>query len=234
MSGSTVRTGDSGHVSNVWGPYVRRFFLKMSSCFKLNLQGWRLILASKSPRRAEILQRMGLDFDVRPSSFAEDLPKANLRPIEYVEFTAVAKGLDVFDTGLSDDERTNSIVLAADTIVEGRPGDIWEKPEDEQHATAMLKSLSNRSHDVHTGVAIVHSNRVIRSFVVTTSVKFIDLDDVSIAEYVSSGSPLDKAGGYGVQDMFMVESIHGDYSNVVGMPISRVLLELRDIVSGTD
>ncbi len=97
----------------------------------------------------------------------------------------------------------------------------------------MLKSLSNRSHDVHTGVAIVYNNNVVRSFVVTTSVKFIDLDDVSIAEYVSSGSPLDKAGGYGVQDLFMVESIHGDWANVVGMPISRVLLELRDIVSRT-
>lgn len=200
----------------------------------LNLGSFRLILASKSPRRAEILSQVGLSFDVRPPSFDEDLPK-DVRPIQYVESTAVAKGQEVFSTCLTNDERANSIVLAADTIVEGYPGEIWEKPRDATEATAMLKSLSNRSHDVHTGVAIVYNsnnNNVIRSFVVTTSVKFIDLDDGSIADYVSGGSPLDKAGGYGVQDMFMVESIHGDYANVVGMPISRVLLELRDLLGG--
>ncbi len=202
------------------------------SCFNLNLQGWRLILASKSPRRADLLREAGIKFEVRHSHFEENLPKNSFRgPVEYVESTAVAKGLDVFNTGLGDEERANAIVLAADTIVEGRPGDVWEKPKDEQEAAAMLKSLSNRSHDVHTGVAIVYSDRVIRSFVVTTSVKFIELDDLTISEYVRGGSPMDKAGGYGVQDMFMVESIHGDYFNVVGMPISRVLLELRDIVS---
>ncbi len=111
-----------------WLPSYQLISLFSSmSCFQLNLQGWRLILASKSPRRAELLRQVGLTFDVRPSSFEEDLPKS-LKPIQYVESTAVAKGQEVFTAGLSDDERTNCIVLAADTIVEGCPGEIWEKP----------------------------------------------------------------------------------------------------------
>ena len=188
-------------------------------------QGKQLVLASKSPRRAELLSQAGIPFTVCASQFPENLAKQQMAPKTYAEATAVAKAEEV-----ARELGGDVIVLAADTIVEGLPGEIWEKPETASRAKSMLRSLSNRSHDVHTGVAIVHGETV-KSLVATTSVTFVDLDEDLIELYVASGSPFDKAGGYGIQDMWMVESIVGDYFNVVGLPVSRVLAELRAMCS---
>ena len=197
------------------------------------LKGKQLVLASQSPRRAELLRQAGIPFTVRASTFEENLNKG-LGPVEYARATAVAKGQAVYRSIVAEENLSSTniddelVVLAADTIVEGLPGHIWEKPQDAAEARAMLLSLSNRSHDVHTGFALI-SGLGVRSMVVTTSVKFMELEDASIDAYVASGSPLDKAGGYGIQDMWMVDGIVGDYFNVVGLPVSRVLKELRDL-----
>lgn len=171
-----------------------------------------LILASGSPRRASILQRLGMEFEVLPSD-VDEATMPGQRPDELALSLAESKALTVARL------RPDAVVVAADTVV-ALDGVALGKPKDSVEAITMLKSLSGRSHKVHTGVA-VQSGDVTRSGVETTEVRMRDLTDVEIEDFVRSGAAMDKAGAYGIQDREFspVESFEGSYLNVVGLPV---------------
>ncbi|MEW6052541.1 MAG: Maf family protein [Nitrospirota bacterium] len=176
-----------------------------------------IILASASPRRREILRRTGLKFSVDESSYEEaDLP--GLKPRALAEFHALHKARDVAR------RHRNAIVLAADTIIVLK-GRRYGKPRDTAQAAEMLKALSGKAHSVITGFAIIDTadSREL-SGSVETKVFFRRLTKDEITAYVNSGEPLDKAGAYGIQGLggVLVEKIEGDFSNVVGLPLSAV------------
>jgi septum formation protein len=176
----------------------------------------RIVLASASPRRAELLRAAGIDFDVQPADVDESIGGGEL-PIEYVSRLAEAKGRLVYE---HDRART---VLAADTavIVDAH---ILGKPADERDARRMLRLLSDRKHEVLTAVSIFHPGEIVDTRVEVTSVEFASLTDSDIDWYVSTGEPMDKAGAYAVQGLAsrFVTRIEGSYSNVVGLPVALV------------
>ena len=185
----------------------------------------RLLLASASPRRRELLARAGYTFDILPSGVDErrlvdESAEAFVVRIAMVKATAVSSR--------SDDGR---IVLGADTVVVV-DGEILGKPHDSDDAISMLRRLSGRAHEVVTGVALVRgADR--RAAVATTRVTLVDLDDRAIGDYVATGEPMDKAGAYGVQGIAsrFVDRIEGSYTNVVGLPmtlVDRLVKELDD------
>ena len=198
----------------------------------------RLVLASQSPRRRTILAQLGLtDFLVRPSAFAEDLDKSAFlgRPQDYAVATARAKAADVWAVLAAQDDDAADLVIAADTIVV--VGDqILEKPRDAADAVRILTTLSGREHHVITGCALcwrrLDADVAIHTFHVDAAVKFAELTDVEIAAYVASGESMDKAGAYGIQGTggAFVESIQGDFYNVMGFPLHRFCAEMRDAV----
>jgi septum formation protein len=195
----------------------------MAGYLNRHLSDKQLVLASASPRRAELLRSVGLNFRVVPSTFGENLSK-DLSPPDYAKMTAVAKGRDVFRALGSGQDL---VVVAADTVVD-LDRQILEKPVDEEDARRMLLAMSDRSHQVHTGVAIVHGGGE-KAFTCSTTVKFVNLRPESVEAYIASGSPMDKAGAYGVQDMWMVDEIVGCYFNVVGLPVSKTIKALEEI-----
>ncbi len=177
----------------------------------------RIILASESPRRKELLAQLGVSFDVVPSGIDEK-PWPNEAPASYALRNASDKARAVF-------ERTGGVVLSADTIVVCDEH-ILEKPADADHARRMLRMLSGRWHEVLTGVCILTDGRE-SARVVCTRVQFKSLSDTQIDGYVATGEPMDKAGGYAIQGGAapFIEQIEGSYSNVVGLPL-EVLKEL--------
>jgi septum formation protein len=185
----------------------------------------RLYLASRSPRRRELLHQIGIDFDtvvfrdgMRADSETDETPRPDESPVIYVERVARAKathGLRIVE------ERRLPMrpVLAADTTLE-LDGEIIGKPVDMADASAILRRLSGRTHRVLTGVAIDHQRRT--EYVLSTSeVRFRKIDDKEIRHYVISGEPMDKAGAYGIQGRagLFVEHISGSYSGVMGLPV---------------
>jgi septum formation protein len=175
----------------------------------------RIILASASPRRAELLRAAGIDYDVIVANVDE-----GVRPGEaahaYVRRLAEEKARAV------EARAAGSPVLGADTVVV--LGDsILAKPADPAEAARMLKALSGRSHEVLTGIALLHGGACV-SRVAATRVEFATLTDADIARYVASGEPLDKAGAYAIQGLAsrFVTRIDGSYSNVVGLPVALV------------
>lgn len=207
------------------------------------LKDKRIVLASASPRRREILERIGLGHaEIIPSTFPETLDKSQFAsPEEYVLATAWEKAKEVY-------ERVNSengagpapLVIAADTIVV-LDSDILEKPANADHARAMLARLSGRTHKVLTAVIILHPNEMdpngpplAAKFAEQTAVTFVELAPEHIEAYVETGEPLDKAGGYGYQHPLgstLVHGISGCYYNVVGLPTSRLVRELRTFLN---
>ncbi|MDK2783071.1 MAG: nucleoside triphosphate pyrophosphatase [Thermococcaceae archaeon] len=179
----------------------------------------RLILASQSPRRREILAKFFGAFDVIPSNVSEDSKASD--PAEHAMEVARKKARDVYS-------RYGGTVVGADTIVV-LDEKILGKPKNEEEAKEMLRALSGRIHKVITGYCIVHEGREITGYVVT-EVKFRELSEEEIEWYVSTGEPLDKAGAYGIQGKggVLVEWIKGDYYNVVGFPM-KIILELRNL-----
>lgn len=179
-----------------------------------------LILASGSPRRRALLEDLGLDLEVRPADI-DETPRPNEPAPAYVDRLAVEKGAAI-GASLGD------IVLSADTIVV-LDGELLGKPDDDAHATAMLRMLSARTHNVMTGVAVRHEGRT-TSFVETTIVHFAELSDDDIAWYVATGEPADKAGGYAMQGRggTFVTSIEGSYDNVIGLPRHALLSHARE------
>ncbi|KAL6784875.1 hypothetical protein ACKKBF_B03595 [Auxenochlorella protothecoides x Auxenochlorella symbiontica] len=178
------------------------------------LNSQRIILASASPRRRELLQQIGLKFQVVESGFEENLPKTSAG--EYAQRTALHKALDVARSmhGKFD------LIIAADTVVQ--VGDrILEKPNDDEHAAEMLESLSGRRHQVCTGVVLLTQHGEPTSFVEMTDVSFASLTTAGIEAYIATGESRGKAGAYGIQGAAacFVERIEGCYNNVVGFPI---------------
>lgn len=178
----------------------------------------KIILASASPRRSQLLKQIGLNFTVHPSQVEEKYIEGQ-KPHLWVQDLALAKALDVAST------LKEGIVIGADTIVVN-DNLILGKPRDEKEAELMLKSLSGKKHQVLTGIAVVDGNNTENYLtqVEITHVKFRNLSDVEIKAYVKSKEPLDKAGAYGIQGLgaLLVEAIEGCYFNVVGLPLSKL------------
>jgi len=190
------------------------------------LKKQKIILASKSPRRADILKQLKIDFEIIDSGVAEE-PFENDPSIEdYVMRISDKKVVNVAK------KITNGIIIAADTIVT-IDGQILGKPKNRDEAKNMLKRLSGRIHYVYTGVSIVMNPGFIKkSDYEMTEVKFRKLDENEINYYVDSGEPMDKAGSYGIQDLpaIFVEKIDGCYFNVVGFPITKVYLLMKSML----
>ena len=176
----------------------------------------KIVLASQSPRRRELLGKMGLEFTTKSPEIDEDAFQG-LEAQELVQTLSREKARWIAGQ-LSPD----TIVIGADTVVV-RDGAILGKPGDRDEARAMLASLSGRDHQVCTGVTVCQGDRVVTQ-VEVTQVTFRPLTDREIRQYVATGEPMDKAGAYGIQGLggLLVEGIRGDYSNVVGLPVCRL------------
>ncbi len=182
----------------------------------------RLILASRSPRRNELLKQMGFDFEVIPSRVTENFVQTE-SPEEHVIRLAEAKARDVAR------KNPNRWVVAADTIVYINES-ILGKPKDREEAVEMLRRLSGQEHWVLTGFFVCHlEKRKSDKEAVQTAVKVKGLTPDEIEWYVQTGEPFDKAGGYAIQGMgsFMIESIRGSYTNVVGLPLCELIQMLN-------
>lgn len=186
-----------------------------------------IILASQSPRRKKLLKQIGFSFSVEPSNCDESYDD-NEAPSKIVQMLAERKVLDVAQS------KKDALVIGADTIVVFR-NKILEKPKSQKEAAGMLSSLSGASHSVLTGVSLVRTDKkgnilAKETFFEQTMVYFGDLDESEIEAYVSGGSPMDKAGAYGIQDdwgTLFVKRIEGDYNNVVGLPLFALYRHLK-------
>jgi septum formation protein len=193
-----------------------------------------LILASGSPRRKQLLESMGLAFEVRPASRPEPEFMPGRAPAEHAQLAATLKAREVAE------HFSGPVVLAADTIVV-LDGEVLGKPRDGGEALAMLVRLAGREHQVITGCCLLFANQsgiddIENRFVLSTRVWMADFGPEILAGYIDTGEPLDKAGAYGIQERaaFLVERIEGSYTNVVGLPLSetiRFLLQ-RGVVEG--
>ena len=219
----------------------------------------KIILASASPRRRELLTQIGLDFDVVVSETEEKI--TSTEPAKVVEELSAQKaeavweklcsmtasqgsvtnaerldeGSEVFEPEQTSGETTmtDTLVLGADTVV-ACDGKILGKPADTEAAAAMLTMLQGRGHEVYTGVTILYEEngeRKTLTFHEKTTVHFYPMTDAQIREYVATGDPMDKAGAYGIQGLCAryISGIAGDYNNVVGLPVGRVYQELHGL-----
>lgn len=191
----------------------------------------RIILASASPRRRELLTQIGIDFEIRISHMEEKTSVSE--PALMVEELARQKAEAVLTS--EEDTGEDVLVIGADTVV-ALEGNILGKPVDEAQASEMLRGLSGKSHEVYTGVALLFRKGdredIIqrRVFHEVTRVNFYPLTEAEITAYVAEGESMDKAGAYGIQGIFAryVRSIEGDYNNVVGLPVSRLYQEAKE------
>ena len=198
--------------------------IKLNDLLELPLP---LVLASRSPRRQALLTHVGYDFSIVVPDVDEETVPVELPPDEYVERLALMKaerGADIVEQP--------SIVIGSDTTVV-LDGEILNKPEDPEHAKEMLRTLSGRTHTVFTGLALVASEQHVVMPAITsrrTDVTFRELDDAEIDAYVAGGSPMDKAGAYGIQDDFgavFVSRVEGCYYTIVGLPLELLYTTLR-------
>ena len=180
-----------------------------------------LILASQSPRRRELLGLFRVPFEVRSADIDETMDE-NLPPFDEV---ARVSRLKAEATPRGEDD----IVIAADTIVVVE-GKVLGKPGSADHAKAMLRLLSGRDHQVMTGVTVLRGEKRV-SFTEVTDLHFRELTDREIEAYVATGEPMDKAGAYGIQGgaALFCEKMHGDYYNVMGLPVCKLGMILKDI-----
>ena len=188
----------------------------------------KIILASASPRRRELLEMLGVkELEIVPARGAELAPEG-AGPGETVKALSRAKALEVRErTGA--EEKSDVCILAADTVVYAG-GRILGKPHSEAEAKEMLRSLSGRAHEVYTGITVC-CGEACRSEFEVTEVRFRDLSEEEIDAYVATGEPMDKAGAYGIQGKasLFVSGIAGDYFNVVGLPLCRTGEMLKTI-----
>ncbi len=202
------------------------------------------ILASKSPRRKELLGQMGVSFQIRPAIGEEVITGSE--PSEVVMELASQKAQEIAEGILAEMEEMNRpsmpglpvgrqpghyLIVGADTIV-SYEGNILGKPKDERDAVRMLTMLSGNTHQVYTGVCLIYVNdeqTESHVFFEKTDVTMYRMSAKEITAYVRSGEPMDKAGAYGIQGKcaIYIEKIHGDYNNVVGLPISRLYQEIK-------
>ncbi|KAL4880991.1 inosine triphosphate pyrophosphatase-like protein [Aspergillus karnatakaensis] len=207
----------------------------------------RVILASQSPRRRQIISYLGLpNIEIIPSDFPEDLPHT-IQPFEYVLATATQKAQAVYAKEILNEERGEpALILAADTIVvETKSGSILEKPRSEAHHLAMLKSLRDaKEHKVFTAIVAMaplvsarDPGYAIETTIEETKVWFDgDVTDDLILAYVRTREGVDKAGGYGMQGLgsILVEKIEGSYDNVIGLPLKATLKVIETVVQKAD
>lgn len=186
-----------------------------------------LILASASPRRAQLLQSAGLEFVVIPAQVTE-LEPDHLTPHECVQINAYRKARSVAK------QHPDAVVLGADTEV-SLDRRVFGKPANLEEAQAMLAALQGRTHEVVSGVCLLHLRaHWQRLFVVSTLVTFRPLNAEQIRDYLAHTKPLDKAGAYAIQEEghLIVEDLDGSFTNVVGLPMARLLAELTPLSAG--
>jgi len=186
----------------------------------------KLILASASPRRKELLAKTGLAFDIIPAKGEETITKTV--PAEVVMELSYQKAKEIAETQTED-----CIIIGADTVV-AKGDTIMGKPKDKEDAFRMLEMISDDCHQVYTGVAIIRTGPQAETitFAEKTDVYLYPISEKDIHAYIESGDPMDKAGAYGIQGDFAVhvKGIAGDYYNVVGLPIGRVYQELKKLL----
>lgn len=182
-----------------------------------------IVLASKSPRRKELLAKITNNFIVEEANIVEDYD-SKIKIVKIPETIALKKAKEV------QKRYQDNIILAADTIVVYE-NNILGKPKDEKEAYDMLKMLSNHVHQVITGVCILYKNKQIL-FHSVSKVSFYPLSDEEIYDYIKTKSPFDKAGGYGIQDnaALFIKKLDGDYYNVMGLPIAKLNRYLKKII----
>lgn len=190
----------------------------------------KIILASASPRRRELLSQIGMEFEVRVRDTAE--PAISKEPAELVTALSSLKASAVFEQ-LSEEEKKESVVIGADTVVAFN-GNILGKPKDRADAVSMLSDLQGRIHQVYTGVTFIlqedRSDKPVKvSFFERTDVSMYPMSQEEILSYVESGEPMDKAGAYAIQGKCAayIKEINGDYNNVVGLPVGRLYQEMK-------
>lgn len=191
-----------------------------------DLKGRRLILASESPRRAQLFRQVGLEFVVRKSGADE----RNDVPVEPKQHVLVLSRRKAEHVAVSE---TDALVVGADTIVV-IDGQILGKPTSREHAFQMLRQLSGRTHRVFTGFAVVDTRTGTSvADVEVTEVHFRELEEDEIWRYIDTGSPMDKAGAYGIQDQsaVFVDWINGCFYNVVGFPLARFYVRMREFLA---
>lgn len=184
------------------------------------IQSTKIVLATNSPRRKELLTQLGIPFEVRSKEIDESYPKS-FRPEAVAVYIAEKKANSFLES------LTDELLIAADTIV-AIEDEIFGKPKDANEAKKMLRKLSGKSHEVLTGVALLYMQKIY-SFFEKTTVHFKELTNAEIEYYVHEYRPFDKAGAYGIQEwigMVGVTGIEGSYSNVVGLPTARLYHEI--------
>ncbi|MFV0419565.1 MAG: Maf-like protein [Dysgonomonas sp.] len=189
----------------------------------LDLSGYKIILASNSPRRKELLSGLGFDYEVKTLPDIDESYPDYLHGEDIAIYIAQQKA-----AAYADYMQEDTLLITADTIVllEGK---VYGKPCDEDEAMKMLRELSGKTHEVITGVCI-KTNEKQSSFAVSSSVRFATLEDDEVGHYVKKYKPFDKAGAYGVQEWIgyvAVEYISGSYFNIMGLPIQRLYQELK-------
>ena len=189
-----------------------------------HIKSTRLILASSSPRRADLLSQIGLTFEIYPSDIEEPSFNGKLTPKSVTQQLASMKARSVAE------RYTEGVIIGADTLV-AFEDELLGKPENANHARSILKKLSGKKHKVVTGVCLInveHSKEITWNEV--TKVYFRELSPMEIEEYVNCGEPLDKAGAYGIQGRgaAFVNRIEGCYFNVVGLPLASLIEQLSD------
>lgn len=187
------------------------------------VEGYKVILASNSPRRKELLGGLGIDFEVRTLSDIDESYPDTLKGEDIPMFISKKKA-EAYKQGMADDD----MIITADTIVYDN-GHVLGKPKDRAEAIQMLRELSGHSHEVITGVSIVTKEKTVQ-FASTSKVTFATLSNEEITYYVDHYKPFDKAGAYGIQEWIgyvAVTRIEGSYFNVMGLPIQRLYTELK-------
>ncbi len=199
----------------------------------------KIILASASPRRRELLQQIGMEFEVIPAVGEEKLPAGSGKfgekgpaPWEIVEILSAQKAGEIF-LRFPEEKEKSTLVIGADTVV-ALEGEVMGKPKNRQEAVSMLSRLAGKSHQVYTGVTLMlgaGKDRPPRAvtFHEKTDVFMYPMSGEEISAYVDTGEPMDKAGAYGIQGRCaaFIREIHGDYNNVVGLPVSRLYQEMK-------
>lgn len=190
----------------------------------------KIVLASQSPRRRELLTQIGLEYEVCPSTVDEVINGTD--PVEIVKDLSAQKAKDVANKKGEQQGTEGLLVLGADTIVVYN-NKILGKPKDEQDAAAMLSMLQGNTHSVYTGVTLIflqNGKSELYSFAEETKVTMNPMTKEEISWYVSSKEPMDKAGAYGIQGLCarFIQKIQGDYNNVVGLPVGRIYQEIKN------
>ena len=190
-----------------------------------NLHKYKVVLASNSPRRKELLSGLGIEYQIKTLPDIDESYPKGLDGMEIPAYIARSKA-EAYHSLMADDE----LIITADTIV-WLNGEVMGKPVDEEDACRMLRALSGQTHQVITGVCLTTQDSQ-KAFATVTDVTFCPLSEEEISFYVEHYRPMDKAGSYGIQEWIGfvgVESISGSYFNVMGLPIQRLYTELKKL-----